>query len=247
MDEHTREVLFASTSGEYGTPDWVYKPLDDRFHFTLDAAASHEGNAKHKTPLYYTKEGLYSKYFSTPSLRTHKDGLTGAWGSGLYAWRGDGGSDFLRFGGPRATQRVWLNPPYGRGIEDWVRKCAVEAQSCKVVVALLPARTETDWFQRWVFPYAEVHFLMGRIRFVGGASSAPFPSVIAVYQQGLDIRANEVRAFRCDLKSSQKFDGGIGSFDSPAPLTRPAARVMLEKLERANNGKEQHSQHLTTK
>lgn len=189
MDELTRNTLFSSASGEYGTPDWVYKPLAERFEFTLDAAASHEN---HKTPLYYTTEGLYSKHFTTPSRRSREDGLTGPWhirGQGISA----------------AADRVWLNPPYGRGIDQWVRKCATEMAHVEVVVALLPARTETDWFQRWVFPYAECHFLMGRIQFDGGDSSAPFPSVIAVYDKLLRIPQGSIRGYTCDLRSDPVF------------------------------------------
>ena len=51
-----------------------------------------------------------------------------------------------------------------------------------VVVALIPARTDTRWWWDWVVPYAaEVQFLKGRVRFcIGGIQqqSAPFPSAL---------------------------------------------------------------------
>ena len=79
-------------------------------------------------------------------------------------------------------ERVWLNPPYGRGIiEAWVEKAATG--ECEVAVLLLPARTDTKWFQTWVLPFVhDLRFIRGRVRFVGAPSSSPFPSVIVVYQ-----------------------------------------------------------------
>lgn len=76
---------------------------------------------------------------------------------------------------------VWCNPPYGRGIGAWMQKCAT-ANSKGVTVALVPARTDTRWFQDWVFPYAtELRFLRGRLKFNDGKNGAPFPSVIVIY------------------------------------------------------------------
>jgi hypothetical protein len=72
--------------------------------------------------------------------------------------------------------RVWLNPPYGRGIERWLAR-AVEHKN---VTALIFARTETEAFFRYVWPHATaVCFLRGRLRFCsvdgkrGGHAGAP--------------------------------------------------------------------------
>jgi phage N-6-adenine-methyltransferase len=78
---------------------------------------------------------------------------------------------------------VWVNPPYGREIGAWVEKAVRETRGTDtVVVMLLPARTDTRWWQDNVMPYAaEVSFLRGRCRFtVGGkeAGTAPFPSAL---------------------------------------------------------------------
>ena len=74
----------------------------------------------------------------------------------------------------------WMNPPYGHEIGKWVRKAALEPA---VTVALLPARTDTKWYQQWVQPYAsEVRFIAGRVKFRGaGTTCAPFPSIIAIF------------------------------------------------------------------
>lgn len=42
---------------------------------------------------------------------------------------------------------VWVNPPYGRGIGAWVKKAAETALLGTPVVMLLPARTDTRWWQ----------------------------------------------------------------------------------------------------
>lgn len=83
--------------------------------------------------------------------------------------------------------RVFLNPPYGRVIGKWVAKALAEVQlgNAELVVALLPARTDTAWWHDWVLPCAQVEFLRGRLKFGGSKHSAPFPSCLAVYQRPL--------------------------------------------------------------
>ncbi len=89
----------------------------------------------------------------------------------------------------------WMNPPYGREIGKWVAKASVAAfHQSATVVALLPARTDTKWWHDYVEPIllgtlpGQVHFLKGRVRFVGAKSSAPFPSVIVVFQPRPPLR-----------------------------------------------------------
>lgn len=76
----------------------------------------------------------------------------------------------------------WMNPPYGRGVGEWVFKAFTESLQGCVVVCLLPARTDTQWFQDWVLGKAELRFIRGRLKFEGAASSAPFPSILAIYR-----------------------------------------------------------------
>ena len=79
----------------------------------------------------------------------------------------------------------WMNPPYGRGpkgIIRWMKKAHWEACIMgATVVALVPARTDTQWWHEYVMKADEIRFLRGRITFVGAAHSAPFPSAIVVY------------------------------------------------------------------
>lgn len=77
------------------------------------------------------------------------------------------------------TGVCWCNPPYGRGIGKWMKKAA-EAQA--TVVCLVPARTDTKWFHDWVLNRAEIRFIRGRLHFNGSKNSAPFPSMLVIYQ-----------------------------------------------------------------
>jgi phage N-6-adenine-methyltransferase len=80
--------------------------------------------------------------------------------------------------------RVWINPPYGRGvIKPWVRRALRESHNGRRVVMLLPARTDSEWFHELVIPHAfHIGFIRGRVRFVGASSGAPFPSMVVVFE-----------------------------------------------------------------
>ena len=77
------------------------------------------------------------------------------------------------------TGVCWCNPPYGRQIGKWVEKAA---KSFATVVMLLPARTDTKWFHEWCLPYGKIEFLRGRLKFGGCDNSAPFPSMIVIFE-----------------------------------------------------------------
>lgn len=79
--------------------------------------------------------------------------------------------------------RTFLNPPYGRQIGDWMKKCREEQFNHGVfTVALLPARTDTRWFHAWC-KHDDVHieFIHGRLKFGGSKNSAPFPSMLVYF------------------------------------------------------------------
>lgn len=80
-------------------------------------------------------------------------------------------------------ERVFMNPPYGRGIAKWVRKAHEESRDA-LVVGLLPARTDTRWFHDHIWGRAVVEFLPGRIYFERDGvkvDRAPFPSMLAMW------------------------------------------------------------------
>jgi len=77
-----------------------------------------------------------------------------------------------------APCRCWMPPPYGTEIKEWVEKAS---ESETLVVGLLPARLETQWFNKHVYGKAEIIIVEKRLRFGGGASTAPFGSIVAVW------------------------------------------------------------------
>lgn len=77
------------------------------------------------------------------------------------------------------TGTVWMNPPYGDVIAQWMAKAHESAQAGATVVCLVPARTDTAWFHDHCFP-GEVRFIKGRLRFGEAEASAPFPSCLVV-------------------------------------------------------------------
>lgn len=78
---------------------------------------------------------------------------------------------------------MFCNPPYGRAIKSWVRKCWEESRNPEtLVVALLPARTDTAWFHDYIYRRArEIRFVRGRLHFNESPNSAPFPSMIVIF------------------------------------------------------------------
>lgn len=60
--------------------------------------------------------------------------------------------------------RVWLNPPYGKYTKSWLKKMSEHGDG----VALVFARTDCEWFQRYAATATAVLFLAGRIKFVDG-------------------------------------------------------------------------------
>lgn len=80
---------------------------------------------------------------------------------------------------------VFVNPPYGREIKLWVKKCFEERNNAKLIVMLIPARTDTNYFHEFIYGKAEIRFIKGRLKFVGdqkGSGSAPFPSMLVVFK-----------------------------------------------------------------
>ena len=110
-------------------------------------------------------------------------GFTGAGGAAFSSARDDWETP-ADWGG----ERVWVNPPYGRGVGAWARKAAIEGAKPRTTVALLvAARTDTEWFLRYILGHAEIRLVRGRIRFeLAGVAQgpAPFPSMVAVFGEG---------------------------------------------------------------
>lgn len=153
-------ALFSSADQTWETPQDFFDALHRRFCFDLDVCAT-PLNAK--TPYYCVPpdairvwgKHIFHKVFPCALV----DGLEQSW----------------------IGKRCWMNPPYGRVISTWVAKARNEAEHGALVVGLLPARTDTRWWQEHVQGHADVRFVSGRLRFGGATAGAPFPSALAVW------------------------------------------------------------------
>jgi hypothetical protein len=89
--------------------------------------------------------------------------------------------------------RVFLNPPYGRELPAWVEKLRREWLGTEVteIVALLPSRTDTEWFNTLTKETGDavLCFLYGRLTFVGNSDPAPFPSMVVYFGPHHDVFA----------------------------------------------------------
>lgn len=62
----------------------------------------------------------------------------------------------------RWSGMVWCNPPYGSAVPAWLRRFVEHGNG----VALLFARTDTDWFHSIALKCGIICFIRGRIQFV---------------------------------------------------------------------------------
>lgn len=134
------------------TDDWATpQALYDELNLEFNFVLDAAASSKnHKAPYWF---GL-----DHPDTQ-RKDGLKADWG--------------------QHNGAIYCNPPYGKGLNAWVHKAYVESQK-QVVVLLLPARTDTQWFHAWIYPHCEIRFIKGRLKYGAGTSPAPFPSMIVI-------------------------------------------------------------------
>ena len=131
-------------SGEWRTPPELFARLNRRFQFDYDAFASHD-NAL--CELYSTVDGTFYRAADPVMYYGHEteDGLTFSW----------------------QDRRVFMNPPYTRGlIEKCVEKAYNERNDAAIIVALIPAATETRWFQQYILPHCHIDWLPKRVVFI---------------------------------------------------------------------------------
>ena len=119
------------------------------------------------SPHWATPKGLYREldaefHFTLDPCPLHADG---DWSGLAIEWTGS----------------VFVNPPYGRHIGDWIAKGFESAQAGATVVMLIPSRTDTRWWHDYVMK-GEIRFIKGRLHFGDGKGSAPFPSCIVVFR-----------------------------------------------------------------
>tara|TARA_R110000822_G_C15067551_1_gene468204 strand:+ start:179 stop:592 length:414 start_codon:yes stop_codon:yes gene_type:complete len=85
------------------------------------------------------------------------------------------------------ASKTFVNPPYSKlkstkknGL-GWIEKAHNEAQKGKLVVMLIPARTDTTWFHDIILKNKyEIRFIKGRLSFGDTKNPAPFPSILVI-------------------------------------------------------------------
>lgn len=78
---------------------------------------------------------------------------------------------------------VFCNPPYGKEISKWVKKCYEESLKGTLIVLLIPARTDTSYFHKYIYHKSEIRFIKGRLKFGNATTGAPFPSMVVIYNK----------------------------------------------------------------
>lgn len=89
-----------------------------------------------------------------------------------------------------SNEVVFCNPPYGREIYDWVEKCYIESKYHNAIcVMLIPARTDTKYFHNFIYNNrsAEYFFVKGRLKFGDSPNAAPFPSMVVVFKNYVNM------------------------------------------------------------
>ena len=132
----------------------------------------HKAMTTSKSPSYGTPVDLYKKldaefHFNDdpcPLSDNGIDGLLREWGT-----------------------RTFVNPPYGKHLGKWMMKAFAESQLGKLVVCLIPSRTDMKWWHEYVTMADEVRFIKGRLTFVGQINPAPFPSAVIVFNGGKEV------------------------------------------------------------
>jgi len=148
-------VYKSSEDDTWTTPKDFYAALDKEFNFGLDAAALASSALCN---LWYGPD------HHDPSMRD----------AFMRSWQLDA-----------QGENIFLNPPYGRQIKDWMRKAHQEAQKGPgAIVCLVPSRTDTNWWHDSCIDH-EVRFIRGRLRFGDQPNAAPFPSAVVVMRSSL--------------------------------------------------------------
>jgi site-specific DNA-methyltransferase (adenine-specific) len=82
-----------------------------------------------------------------------------------------------------AGETVFCNPPYSKA-KEWMKKAFEESKKANTkIVMLVAARTDTKFFHDYCMKANEIFFVKGRLKFGGSKNSAPFPSMVVVFDK----------------------------------------------------------------
>tara|TARA_Y100000401_G_scaffold116725_1_gene123198 strand:+ start:1180 stop:1578 length:399 start_codon:yes stop_codon:yes gene_type:complete len=78
----------------------------------------------------------------------------------------------------------FVNPPFDK-LNLWCKKINEEVKKGKEVVLLIPARTDTKYFHKYILPLdPKIEFIKGRLKYIDldnsskKPTSAPFPTLL---------------------------------------------------------------------
>lgn len=102
-----------------------------------------------------------------------------------------------------AGECVFINPPYSQS-KLWIEKAYKEARDNKdtVCAVLVPSRTDTKYFHEYCMKATEIHFVKGRLKFGGEKNSAPFPSMVVVFENELNTMSHP--SYRPQIKTMER-------------------------------------------
>ena len=120
--------------------------------------SSHNQNGRTPKDLYYNLDKEFNFDFDPCPKDPNFDGLNISWKK----------SNFIN--APYKTQKLWIKKAYEESLKG------------KVCVMLLPARTDTRIFHEIILPFSkEIRWIKGRLKFEQYNNSAPFPSMIVIF------------------------------------------------------------------
>lgn len=149
---YSSSAAMSSMNDTWSTPISFFNKVSKEFIFTLDAAALQSSALCSK---WYGPNHPEEKRRDAFSQDWHQDADDGA---------------------------IWLNPPYGKTIKEWMKKADEESKKGATVVCLVPSRTDTAWFHDYCIHH-EVRYIRGRLKFGNAKNAAPFPSALIVMRK----------------------------------------------------------------
>ncbi len=175
MQDNTA-VIHSSASDEWETPQPLYDELNKEFYFQLDPCCTVKTQ---KAPAGY---GLDTNFCGDTKVHTRQNGLEVNWYQ-------------------KGFRRSFVNPHYSQ-IGKWVAKCHAEMCNGCMSVMLIPGRTGTSWWHKYMPNAYEIREIEGRVYFKGiikvpgqpkdtpkdqikyemGIAPAPFDSVVVVFK-----------------------------------------------------------------
>jgi len=158
---------------------------------------SYHNNWKTPKELYSLLNNEFNFNFDPCPLNTNFNGIECEWGSSTF-----------------------VNPPYGHELKLFVKKAFKEWKKGKNIVMLLPVRTDTSYFHKYIFPYAEIRFINGRLRFEGYAtknneqinkegkklSNASFPTMLVIFNKDKSRRITNYDIKKINVDGGNQMD-----------------------------------------